>query len=232
MFKMGATGIFFKGTAAEAREEMICELRTVLRGEIISYCFVNADDGDTEIYMAVRFPDYNNVVVGEVSNYCYYKKDGEIVYRSEWEFVGAVYRNCPEKILRQLSPIKEILKSGLIGNVEGERGQKWRDDCWAKVAEMKKISKTALKKKAKSRGAIQLKYQNSEGEHVLSYNSVADFKTRGKILKLGNVNLICSCADVAKKTLAGIKKAFVEGAAGFNLYNLTTYGEEKQIALF
>ena len=232
---MGATGIYFDGTAAEAREKMLNELHRVLRGNIINYSFVNAD-GEIEIYMAVQFPEFNNVVVGEVANYTYYKKDGEIVYRTDWEFSGAVRRNCPEKILRQLSPISEIVKSGLIKDSQGwehsEWAQKWRDDCWANVAEKKKVSLSALKKKAKSRGAFQIKFQNSEGEHALTFSSVADFKTRGKILKLGNINLICSCADIARKSLEGLKKAFVEGAAGFNLYNMTAYGEEKQLALF
>ena len=142
---MGATGIYFDGTAAEAREKMLSELHRVLCGQIISYSFVKGD-GEIEIYMAVRFPEFNNVVVGEVANYTYYKKDGEIVYRSDWEFSGAVCRNCPEKILRQLSPISEIMKSGLR-DYGDDWAQEWRNDCWVAIAEKKKISLAALKKK-------------------------------------------------------------------------------------
>ena len=228
---MGATGILFEGTAAEAREKMLSELHNVLRGQIINYSFVK-DAGEIEIYMAVRFPEFNNVVVGEVANYTYYQKYGEIVYHTDWEISGAVRRNCPEKLLRQLSPIAEILKSGLIEDYQAEYAQEWRNDCWSKVAEKKKISLSALKKKEKTRGAFKIQFQTVEGEHDLTFSSVADFKTRGKILKLGNINLNCSCADYAKKALDGIKKAFVEGATGFNVCNLSAYHSETQINLF
>ena len=234
---MGATGIYFDGTAAEARNFMIEEIvkNHILREgvyNLVDYSIAKDDlDGTNEIYAAVHYVK-ENVIIAVVVLYTFDKKDKEIVFRDYDEFSFPYHANCAEKILRQLSPISELEKAFNFEKVDYEMAQKWRNACRAVIAEKKKISLSALKKKEKSRGAFQVKFQNSEGEHALTFSSVADFKTRGKILKLGNVNLICSCADTARKSLEGLKKAFVEGAAGFNLYNMTAYGEEKQLALF
>lgn len=101
----------------------------------------------TTYYAAIRLPggQVTCVVIlvqfGKRQDSPHYSQ--EMCYKSMDEFAGPVDSDCPERILKLLTPLKEVDEPGYSA--------KWRYRCWKAVA----LRKRAIK--VKNRMAIQFK---------------------------------------------------------------------------
>lgn len=114
----------------------------------------------TTMYAAVEItrPDQNPYVCAFVFLLRYMpKEDYDIGYKDMDESVGPCERECPERILKLLSPLPEGVK---------DFAQQWRADCWANVEKRKQLSKKGTKIKLKSMTTFSDKVQAQELEVI------------------------------------------------------------------
>lgn len=224
---MGATGIYFDGTAADARAHMLHIVQRdilTVNERLFDYSFAkDTTDNTTEIYCAVadvRYP----VFFGLVVLYQFDKKEKEIWYRYYEESAFPYHCNCSKKILDSLSPISEIAKAFEWGDTSRENAENWRKGCLAQIAEQKK--KKALQRKIKKAVSIERTdkpFKIKISVNTYNYWSLANFKISGKFLKTGTCIFNCGDMGTAKFFLQEIQKAFLEGKAGYNAITCTAF---------
>ena len=224
---MGATGIYFDGTAADARAHMLHIVqRDILTSneKLFDYSFAkDTTDNTTEIYCAVadvRYP----VFLGLVVLYQFDKKEKEIWYRSYEESAFPYHCNCSKKILDSLSPISEIAKAYNWSDTSRENAKKWRKGCLAQIAEQKRKKKLHAEiKKAVSIERTDKPFKIKTSVNTYNYWSLSDFKISGKFLKTGTCNFNCGNMRTAKFFLQEFQKAFLSGKAGYNTIAMTAF---------
>lgn len=217
---MGATGIYFNGTAADARAFMLHTLSRDILGtneKLVDYSFAKDDtDNSTEIYCAVQNVQAN-VIGGLVVLYEFYKEDSEIIYRYYDECEFPYHCNCPQKILKRLSSVEDLANAFKWSEESRENAEKWRNACYFNLAE--KNRRKALQQKIKKAVSIErldAPFQIKTSVTTYHYYSLADFKISGKFIKTGTCNFNCSSSRDAKFFLQEFQKAFADGAAGYN----------------
>jgi len=102
--------------------------------KVKSRVLLTAKVGWTEAYAAVEYihKDTDEREVYALTYMIQYYKNGHFGYKDMSEHCGPNICNCPEKILKLLTPLKQDGKNA------NEWAQAWRDKCWAQIERKKK----------------------------------------------------------------------------------------------